>query len=393
MGGEPAGRPGRRGRSRGTSSGEPLQLRIVRQRQARRAPARARLARRRQTARTLVAAGEPARRRPPPGRWHCGTTRRSVGPGPRPRRPAGRCSRSPASSSLEASPPLPGLEPIPIAIGASRRVELAQHDPRLDRAVPVVDLQPHRDVDRVVLADPEARAAKGDAERPVGAAVEAEARVLALPHRPHVAHPGRGDKQPHPGVAHPERRKPAQLLGEVEPEAGTADHRVDPLGPLQVLGPEHLGRMGGKRLAEGVEVPRLAAPSPAAARCPPKRTRCSEQASKPSQQIEARDAAPRAPPAALRRRARSRPPADGGARPGARRRSRSPPGASPRRRGRAPGASRSSSGSSRRAASAAASTSRSVARRSPLARLSSAAISSARASSSVRNSSTPASAR
>ena len=39
-----------------------------------------------------------------------------------------------------------------LGLGVLERVELAQHDPRLDRAVPVVDLEPHRGVDRVLVA-------------------------------------------------------------------------------------------------------------------------------------------------------------------------------------------------------------------------------------------------
>ena len=94
------------------------------------------------------------------------------------------------------------------------------------------------------------------------AAVQVEARVLPLlAHRPHVAHAGAGDQQPHARVAHPERGQPAELLGEVEAEVGAADHRVDPLGPRQVLRAEHLGGVGGEGRAEGVEALRLAAPA------------------------------------------------------------------------------------------------------------------------------------
>src|ERR1700712_2199082 len=96
---------------------------------------------------------------------------------------------------LEPLPPLAVLalarmqaEPVPLLAAVYQRVNLPQDHPRLDRAVPVVDLEPHRGVDRVLGADPETGAAEGDAESSVGAAVEAEAGVLALlPHRPHVA--------------------------------------------------------------------------------------------------------------------------------------------------------------------------------------------------------------
>ena len=201
--------------------------------------------------------------------------------------------------------------------------------------------------------------------------MEAEAGVLALPHRPHVADPGRGDQQPHARVAHPERRQLPQLLGQLEAEADAADHRVDPLGPPQVLGPEHRGRVGGERLAEGVEVlgPQLRARRrPGGRRSPP---------GAPSR--------PRAPPAgrsrgccgpsrALRPRRRARSTTDRPVVALDQPRGDDPdhagvPALAGEHQRRAPRAAR--SGSSRRAASAAASTSRSVARRSRLARLSS----------------------
>ena len=171
----------------------------------------------------------------------------------------GGSRRARAELGLEAPPPLRFLasqacERRRLRSASAQRVELAQDDARLDRAVPVVDLEPHRGVDRVLVLDAEAGAAEGDAEGAVGAAVEAEAGVLALPHRPHVADPGRGDHQPHARVAHPERGQLPQLLGQLEPEPDAADHRVDPLGPAQVLGAEHRGRVGGERLAEGLEV-------------------------------------------------------------------------------------------------------------------------------------------
>ena len=225
------------------------------------------------------------------------------------------------------------------------------------------------------------------------AAVQVEARVLALlAHRPHVAHAGGGDQQPHSRVAHPERGQPAELLGEVEAEVGAADHRVDPLGPHQVLRAEHLGGVGGEGRAEGVEALRLQRKSRRGA-VPAERGQVLRAGLERRRAGRSRGCC--GPSRALppRRRARSRSPAGGGARPGGRRRSRSRPGASPRRRRPAPAPRAARPGSARRALSAAPSTSRSVARRSPLARLSSFAISAARPGSSVRKSSTPASAR
>ena len=214
------------------------------------------------------------------------------------RRPGGRVG---GELVLEALPPI-GLGlcgPVRLPLCRLVRVELAEDDARLDRPVPVVDLEPHRGVDGVLGSDAELRAAEGDPERPVGARVEVEPRMLALlPHRPHVTHARRRDEQPHAGVAHPERRQPAELLGEIEAEVGAADHRVDPLRSHQVLGAEHLGGVGGERLAEGVEALRLerqAGGRPVPAEAGQVLGACLQR----GEQVEAGDAAPRAPSPAL----------------------------------------------------------------------------------------------
>ena len=301
---------------------------------------------------------------------------------------AGSAASSASKRSHHSRPPRGRRSPSAVA-----RVELAQHDPRLDRAVPVVDLEPHRRVDRVVLADPELRAAEGDAERPVRAAVQAEARVLALlpigrTSRTRAA----GTSSRTPGLPIPNGASRPQLLGQIEAEVGAADHRVDPLGPRQVLGPEHLVGVGGEGLAEGVEALRLAAPA--------RRRRGARRSGQvlgagleAGEQVEAGDAAPRAAPAALaverdhdRRpvvaldqprgddpdHARDASPRRRRPAPAPRAARRAAPAAPPRRRRRPPARSP-------------------AARRWPDSARS--AISAARAASSVRNSSTPASAR
>ena len=69
----------------------------------------------------------------------------------------------------------------------------------------------------------------------------------------------RGDRhqQANAGIAHPERREPAQLLGKVEAERGATDDRVDALGPLQVLGSEDARGVSGESLAKPVQVRHL----------------------------------------------------------------------------------------------------------------------------------------
>ena len=85
------------------------------------------------------------------------------------------------------------------------RIDVAQDDAGLDRAVPAVHLEPHRGIDRLLLADAELERPKATPSGAVGAAVEVEAGVLSFADRPHVAHPGRWNEQSHAGIAHAER--------------------------------------------------------------------------------------------------------------------------------------------------------------------------------------------
>ena len=226
----------------------------------------------------------------------------------------------------------------------------------------------------------------------MGAAVEAEAGVLPLAHRAHVADPGGGNQQPHPGVPHPERSQLRELLGEVEAEVGAADHRVDALRAAQVVRARAPRPHARRRRRETHRGPRPAAP---ARRRPGARR--SDQMLRAGlerrQQVEAGDAAPRAAAPALLvegddddgrwmalDQARGDDPdhARVPALPGEDEALRlaQPLGELPQRRLRRRRRPRARSP-----------------RLSPLARFSSVAISSARPSSAVRNSSTPASAR
>ena len=87
----------------------------------------------------------------------------------------------------------------------------------------------------------------------MGAAVEAEAGMPPLPHRPHVLDPGRRHQQPDARVTHPERSQPLELLGEIEAESGAADHRVDLDRPHQVVRPEHGRGVGAEGLPERLD--------------------------------------------------------------------------------------------------------------------------------------------
>ena len=192
--------------------------------------------------------GRPRRsRRAPPGprrAIRCGG--RGGAPGPRPlagkavvrARPTRARSSRPHQSASACSAGVPQLV-VPL-LARLQRVEVAQDDARLDRAVEAVDLEAHRGIHGVFLGRTEARAAEGDGLGPVRARVQAEARVPPLPHRPHVTNAGRGDEEVDAGVAGAERAQLLELLGEAEPEPGAADHHVHPLGAL--------GRVAGEDL-------------------------------------------------------------------------------------------------------------------------------------------------
>ena len=209
----------------------------------------------------------------------------------------------------------------------------------------------------------------------MGAAVEAEARVLALrpscrTSRTRAAGPAAAPRGC-PSRTAPAARAPRPARGRGRRRRPS---RRSARSARRSSGPEHARRRGRRRPRGRRRGSRPRSSSPAAARCPPKRVRCSAQASSAGEQVEAGDAAPRAAALALAvERDHDRRPVVALDQP----RGDDPDharDASPRRRRRAPAPRAARSGSSRRAASAAASTSRSVARRSPLARLSSAAI-------------------
>ena len=138
------------------------------------------------------------------------------------------------------------------AIGAgSAGPRVAQDEPRLDRAVPLVDLEAERRVDRPVGV---ARDLPGGAERDGpgadAAGLDREADVPVLPHRARVAERRRRDEQLDRRVALAERRELLELLGEREAELVARDDGVDALGRVaEVLGQ----RLFGVALERGAE--------------------------------------------------------------------------------------------------------------------------------------------
>ena len=151
-----------------------------------------------------LAAGGERGERGDPGAPRRSTSSRSGPTRPRGRRP-GRGRAPPRHRGGARTPPQIAPRELGVVIGAGRRrVELAEHDPRLDRAVPLVELEPQRDVERASWPSGEAAVdAEGDPERPPAAASEAEARWRLLAHRPHVGDLRARDQQRDPGLPTP----------------------------------------------------------------------------------------------------------------------------------------------------------------------------------------------
>ena len=122
--------------------------------------------------------------------------------------------------------------------------------------------------------------------------------VPSFAHRPHVSHPRGGNEQAHTGVAHPERSKLLQLLGQLEPQPGPTDHRIDPLGAPQVLGAKHRSSVRGKGGTEGIEI--LGSQlQPGSRPVPPKALQMLATGFERGKQVEPRNAPPRTPPSPL----------------------------------------------------------------------------------------------
>ena len=139
-----------------------------------------------------------------------------------------------------------------------RRTEGAQHDARLDRAVPAVALEPQRDVARRVGGERLLSGAEGDSAGAHPRAQEREARVLALlPHAGHVRDARRRHEQRRLRVAHPEWPQQVELLGQLEAELAAGHHGVDALDGDQVVRSERRTGVARERLAERLEEGRL----------------------------------------------------------------------------------------------------------------------------------------
>jgi len=172
--------------------------------------------------------------------------------------------------------------------GAVRRVALAQClqlDARLHRAVPAVQLQLDGGVVALVAGGGGQRRRRGaehdpSARRPPLVSVK-QACCPSSPIAANVADLRGRHEQRGLGVAVTERAQALQLLRQLEPERAAGHEGVDPLLRHEVVRDEHRGGMAtiARRKAS---IRDASISNPAAARWPPKRVRCSEQAARPA---------------------------------------------------------------------------------------------------------------
>src|SRR6266511_3290297 len=100
-------------------------------------------------------------------------------------------------------------------------MERAQHEPRRDRALPLVRLEPRDEVVAGLAAgasraaEAVAAATERDHGRTHARRANGEAGVPSLAHRADLADTGRGHEQIHARVPEPERAQAVQLLREL----------------------------------------------------------------------------------------------------------------------------------------------------------------------------------
>ena len=226
----------------------------------------------------LAAGGERGDRRDPGGAAPIDLL--APGPARPPRAAARRRGRAPRSASWRrqnsASPIAAGDSGSrPGSAGRPRlRVELAEHDPRLDRAVPLVELElaPRRRAGPALGRRVErAVDAEGDPERAPAAAAEAEARVaLALPHRPHVADAARpGPAAVTPGLPFPNGPRRASCSATSWPRLSPPTTASTPLGAHQRRPAAAWPRPRPANASRKASTRPASISSPAAARWPP----------------------------------------------------------------------------------------------------------------------------
>ncbi len=175
-----------------------------------------------------------------------------------------------------------GLAPSSDRRRRAAAARLAQHQPRLDHAPVLVDLQGEGGVGRRVRADRQAAAvAERDRARAGAPRAHREADVAPLPHRLGVDEPGGGQQQRHRRVAAvPNGSRRLSSSASPRPSSSpltTASTRSTGIRSSARRTPRACST---KAFANASRRPRSTS-TPAAARCPPWRVRCSAHAFSP----------------------------------------------------------------------------------------------------------------
>ena len=208
--------------------------------------------------RTVLRSGPQRPRRQEPGRW----------------RPRG-APRAAGSSGSPAS-----------AIGPGATAALAQHEARLDRAVPLVELEPERRVEAPSSASGRRAVPKATARARTPPDSTLKRTCLPSPI-------GRGSTSRAAGTSSDsrgclaERREPLELLGERQAELVAGDDRVDALDAGRSPRARATDAACASNAARNASTSARVIVHPAAARWPPWRISGAAHASRPAQEVEA----------------------------------------------------------------------------------------------------------
>ena len=188
-----------------------------------------------------------------PGRG--GPAPRGAGVAPRRASPPGSSARSRSSSACSASP---NAGSPTSSIGACMRaVDVVEHQPRLDRAVPAVGLEADDGADRLAGLRGELRAgAEQHAARAGAAGGERERDVAALASGFGSSSSAAGTSSEIGRLPCPNGASCSSSSASAERQLVAGDDRVDAHLAAQVLGCEDGGGVLGERLAERVDVGR-----------------------------------------------------------------------------------------------------------------------------------------
>ena len=176
---------------------------------------------------------------------------------------------------LLAGAPEPGQPRMQVVVAVVGLEQAPNDELWRNRPVPAVRLEAERDVVAPLGAEEIELSSQAEADRAArvaAVAAYAEGEVLAFADRAQLDEAAARREQRHLGIPEPERRQPTEFLRELERQRGAAwQDGVDRDARPQVVVGERAVGVRRERLRE--ELDALGADRPAAARCPPKRSR------------------------------------------------------------------------------------------------------------------------